>query len=118
MASIVPQRELRLHLASPRLVRPTVPTQTVVEQGYARFIVKTPGARITARLRDVPGEAERAIESDSIRLPVGRWIVRATAPGYQTCVWYVQVKPSHSTVVIVSLRPIGAALDSNPPQDS
>jgi len=131
-ASLVPRAEPRLSLASrphrpdPIRVRATTPivaapitaAAPVVDEGFARFIMKTPGARITARLRDVPGDEERAVHSDSIRLPVGRWIVRATAPGYQTCVWYVQVKPSHSTVVVVSLKPAGSTIDALPPQTS
>ena len=131
-ASLVPRTEPRItpparpHRPDPIPVRASTPivaapitaAAAVEDEGFARFIMKTPGARITAKLRDVPGDEERAVRSDSIRLPVGRWIVRATAPGYETCVWYVQVKPSHSTVVIVSLKPAGSTIDTPPPQNS
>jgi len=71
----------------PRLPRPQVtevaPVRTA-EEGIARFTVKTPGARVTVRRIDAPDPLTRLVVVDSLRLPVGRWMVTATAPGYET----------------------------------
>ncbi len=76
-------------------------------EGIALFVRNTPGVQVTAWPRNLPGAFERPILADSVRLPAGPWVVRATAPGFRPCEWHVSVSPGHPTVVIVTLKHAG-----------
>src|SRR5581483_580592 len=72
------------HLPRPQVTEvPEAPVRPV-EQGIARFTVKTPGARVTIRRADGHDPLTRLVIVDSLRLPVGKWVMTATAPGYET----------------------------------
>ena len=73
-------------------------------QGLARFVVKTPGARVTIRRADVPDPLTRLIITDSLRLPVGRWLLTATAPGFKTYTTYFLVNDAGPADVFVKLE--------------
>jgi hypothetical protein len=82
------------------------PPQRPTLQGLARFTVKTPGARITIKRVDVPDPLMRVIVVDSLRLPAGRWMVNATAPGFESYTSYFLVSPAGPADVFINLKPV------------
>ena len=72
-------------------------------QGVARFEVRTPGAQVTIHKSDMPG-SDQFVANGVVRLPVGRWIVNATAPGFRPYKATLSVKVDRTVSVVVKLR--------------
>ena len=82
--------------------------------GLARFVVKTPGARVTVQSADDPKAPERVVSSSSMHLPAGRWIVRASAPGYRNFSRHFTVSKAEAADILISLQPIHGASAGRP----
>lgn len=78
-----------------------------LRDGLARFVVKTPGVRITIRRADLPHSPERAVTSESLRLPEGRWAFRASAPGCEPESGRFLVNGAGPADIFIRLRPKG-----------
>jgi len=77
--------------------------------GLARFVVKTPGAHITVQPADNPHAPERPVRTDSLRLPIGQWIVRATAPGYKPFSRHFLVNKAGPAEILIRMQPANGA---------
>jgi|SRR5579884_918738 len=95
-ASVVPR-------PTPKAPQPTPEQPQVL--GLARFVVRTPGARVTIRRVDAHDPLTRVVVVDSLRLPAGRWMVNATAPGYIPWTGYFLVNPAGPADVFIRLTP-------------
>jgi len=78
-------------------------------EGLARFVVKTPGAHITVQPANDPHAAARPVGTDSLRLPIGQWIVRATAPGYKPFSRHILVNKAGPAEILIRLQPANGA---------
>jgi hypothetical protein len=78
-------------------------------EGLARFVVKTPGARVTVQPADNPHAPERPVRTDSLRLPAGQWIVRATAPGYKPFSRHFLVNKAGPAEILIRMQPANGA---------
>src|SRR5581483_2590618 len=70
--------------------------------GVAKFLVKTPGARITIRRADPPNAPERLVGAGALRLQSGPWIVHASAPGFKP--WTGRILVVHNSPKEVTIR--------------
>src|SRR5581483_709251 len=92
-----------LKIGVPRKPAAASPARAAIE-GEARFDVRTPGAQVTVRRRDHPRDSDQRVVSGVLRLPVGRWIVKATAPGCRPYKTLLSVRANRAARVVVKLR--------------
>ena len=86
-------------------IRPAQSMPETGPMGLARFVVKTPGARITIRRADRPDPLIRLVVTDSLRLPAGRWVLHATAPGFKSYTTEFLVNQAGPADVLIKLEP-------------
>jgi hypothetical protein len=60
---------------------------------------------VTIRRVDAHDPLTRVVVVDSLRLPAGRWMVNATAPGYIPWTGYFLVNPAGPADVFIRLTP-------------
>lgn len=84
---------------------PAPRTAVAGPQGLARFVIKTPGARVTIRRTDVADPLVRLVITNSLRLPVGHWELHATAPGYKPYTTFFLVNDAGPADVFIKLEP-------------
>jgi len=80
------------------------PVGARANDGLAKFVVKTPGARITIKRADDPHAQERVIAAGAFRLPAGAWIVHATAPGFKPWTERIRVTQKSAQQVLIKLH--------------